>query len=33
VRNLARKAAQAFVKQREELGFPLLEKGAENAQG
>jgi glycyl-tRNA synthetase alpha chain len=33
VRNLARSAAQAFIKQREELGFPLLEKGAENAQG
>ena len=24
VRNLARRSAQAFLKQREELGFPLL---------
>ncbi len=27
VRNLARRAAQAYLKQREELGFPLLAKG------
>ncbi|MGE5474402.1 MAG: glycine--tRNA ligase subunit alpha, partial [Ignavibacteriales bacterium] len=30
VRNLARLAANAFVAQREELGFPLLNKGGLN---
>lgn len=31
VRNLARKVAQAYYEKREELGFPLLKKGVNNA--
>jgi glycyl-tRNA synthetase alpha chain len=32
VRNLARQAARAFVQQREEAGYPLLEKESDNGE-
>jgi glycyl-tRNA synthetase alpha subunit len=33
VRNLARISAEGYLKQREEMGFPLLKKSGENRNG
>jgi glycyl-tRNA synthetase alpha subunit len=33
VRNLARISAEGYLKQREEMGFPLLKKNGENRNG